>query len=255
MGQTKDKLRGGQVALGGWVMTGSPVVAEIMAGEDFDFLGVDMEHTAIDYPVLQQIAMAAKASGTDLLARLESADAVVQAKRVLDAGATGIIVPMVNSRQEAELAAAMARFPPAGIRGAAFSRASDYGRNFGSYFETHNDSVIVAVMMEHIRSVENADEILSVPGIDATFIGPYDLSTSMGKPGQLDDSAVQEAIQTIFHASVRHGVAPGLHVVQTDADEVARRVEQGFRFVACGLDTEFIVHSCRSILGKVRANG
>ena len=228
-------------------MIGHPTVAELMAGEGFDWIAVDMEHTTIDYQTFQNIALAVKGSNCDLLARLQGCDPV-QAKRVLDAGANGIIVPMVNSREEAEQAVAMAKFPPDGFRGASFSRASDFGRNFENYYPTHNENVIVVVMLEHITAVQNAERILSVPGIDAAFIGPYDLSASMGLPGKLDHPDVQAAQQTILDACKKQGVAAGIHVVAVDPDEVRRRIEQGFRFVACSLDTAFIIHGCRAIL-------
>ena len=246
-GRTKEKLRRGEAALGGWIMIGHPVVAELMAGERFDFLTVDLEHTATDYAAFQTIAMAVRGSGCDLLARLQSDDPV-QAKRVLDAGADGIIVPLVNSRAQAERAAEMARFPPEGIRGAAFSRASDYGRDFQNYFHSHNDNVLVVVMLEHTEAVANADAILSTPGIDAAFIGPYDLSASMGLAGQLDHPDVQAAQRRILESCQAHGVAPGIHVVPLDPERLRRTIDEGYRFVACSLDTEFIIQGCRRIL-------
>jgi len=235
-------------------MTGHPVIAELMAGEGFDWICVDMEHTATDYASFQSVAQALGRYDCDLLARLQDCDPV-QAKRVLDAGADGIIVPMVNTAEQARRAVAMAKFPPDGIRGVAFSRASDYGRGFQEYVRDHNANVIVAVMLEHIEGVRNADAILSTSGVDAAFIGPYDLSCSMGLPGQLDHPEVISAQAEILAACLRHGVAPGLHVVQVAPERIRRSIEQGFRFIACGLDTEFIIHSSRAILEGNRDNG
>ncbi|MBM4156408.1 MAG: 2,4-dihydroxyhept-2-ene-1,7-dioic acid aldolase [Lentisphaerae bacterium] len=247
MSRTKEMLGRNQPVLGGWLMTGSPVVAEIMTGEAFDFLGVDMEHTAIGLEEFHRVALAAKGSGCDLLARLPSCDPVA-AKKVLDLGAAGIIVPSVNSPEEAAQSVAMARFPPDGVRGASLCRATGYGTDFAGYFGAHNRSVVVVVMIEHIRGVERADEILAVPGIDAVLIGPYDLSASMGLAGQLDHPRVRAAQQSILDACRRNGVAPGIHVVPVDADEVRRRVGDGFRFIACGIDTLFIREGCRRML-------
>jgi len=247
LGQTKQKLKRGDVALGGWIMIGHPTIAELMGGEGFDWITVDLEHTPIDLQTFQNIAMALTGSGCDLLARLQGCDPA-QTKRVLDAGASGIIVPMVNTRQEAEQAVSMARFPPEGTRGASFARGSGFGRDFRSYFDSHNDNVIVVVMLEHIKGVENADAILSTPSIDAAFIGPYDLSASMGRPGELDHPDVQAAQRRVLEACRRHNVAPGIHVVAVNPAEVRRRIEEGFRFIACGLDTGFILHGCRAML-------
>jgi 2-dehydro-3-deoxyglucarate aldolase len=249
MSKTKAKLRSGQPALGGWIMIGHPSVAEIMAGEGFDWIGVDLEHTSTSMRDFHEIALALKGTGCDLLARLHSCDPVL-AKLVLDAGAHGIIVPSVNTPDLAAQSVAMARFPPAGMRGASLCRATDFGRNFASYFQNHNDEVLVVVMLEHQDAVARADAILATPGIDAALIGPYDLSASMGLAGQLSHPNVLQAQQTILESCARHKVAPGIHVVAPEADEVARRINQGFRFIACGLDTLFIQQGCRTILGK-----
>ncbi|MCX7006336.1 MAG: aldolase/citrate lyase family protein [Kiritimatiellaeota bacterium] len=247
MNKTKTKLLAGEPVLGGWTLTGHPAVAEIMAGEGFDFLGVDLEHTATSIADFYHNVLAAKGTGCDVLARLPSCDPVI-AKHVLDAGAAGIIVPSVNSPAEAAQSVAMAKFPPEGTRGASLCRATGFGKDFSGYFARHNREVLVVVMLEHIKAVEQADAILATPGLDAAFIGPYDLSASMNLAGQLDHPAVQEAQQRILAACSRHHVAPGIHVVPLDAGEVRRRIAQGFRFIACGLDTLFIREGCRQML-------
>lgn len=254
MGNTKEKLRRGQPALGGWMMIGHPTVAEVMAGEGFDWLAVDMEHTATDIRAFCEIAMAVQGRGVDLVARLHSCDPV-QAKLVLDAGAAGIIVPSVNTPEEAVRAAAMARFPPEGFRGASLCRATDHGRDFADYFARHNREVLVVVMLEHVDAAGRADEILAVPGIDAALIGPYDLSASMAMAGQLDHPQVVAAQQAILDACRRQGVAAGIHVVSTDPQALRQRIETGYRFIACGLDTLFIMQGCREMLAAGRAAG
>jgi 2-dehydro-3-deoxyglucarate aldolase len=248
MGQTKAKLQAGSAAFGGWVMIGHPTVAELLAGEAFDWIAVDMEHTATDLSAFENICRAVEGSGKDVLVRLHSCDEVL-AKRVLDIGADGIIVPNVCTREEAEQAVRIAKYPPEGIRGASLARCTDHGRNFSEYFAAHNESVLVVVMLEHVKAVENVDEILAVPGIDATFIGPYDLSASMNLAGQLDHPDVLGAQQRIVDACAQAGVPSGIHVVPMDRAEVERRVEQGFRFIALGLDTEFIIQGARAMLG------
>jgi 2-dehydro-3-deoxyglucarate aldolase len=247
MNRTKEKLRSGRPVFGGWTMTGHPAVAEIMAAEGFDFIGVDMEHTPIDVEGLYHLALAVQGTGCDLLARLPACDPVL-AKQVLDMGAAGIIVPSVNAPADAARAVAMAKFPPEGIRGASLCRASGFGRRFGEYFAEHNREVIVVVMLEHLEAVRQADAILATPGIDAALIGPYDLSASMGLAGQLQDADVLAAQQAILEACLRHRVAPGLHVVSIDPAEVRRRIEQGFRFLPCGIDTGFLRDGCRQML-------
>lgn len=250
MGNTKQKLRDGQPALGGWMMIGHPAVAEIMAGEGFDWIGVDLEHTSIDAGAFEAAARAVKGTGCDLLARLPECDGAL-AKRVLDAGAAGIIVPSVNTPELARRAVAIAKFPPDGVRGASLCRATDFGRDFDDYFRRHNDRVVVVVMLEHVDAVARADEILATPGVDAALIGPYDLSASMGLAGQLQHPDVLAAHQTVLEACRARGVPAGIHVVPIDAGEVRRRIDQGFRFVACGIDTAFIMTGCRLMLEGV----
>jgi len=230
---------------------GHPAVAEIMAGEDFDWLCVDMEHTEIDAPAFRDIALAARGRPCDLLARLHSCDPV-QAKQVLDLGADGVIVPSVNTAEEAAQAAQMVRFPPEGTRGASFARATDYGRNFAPYFRRHNENVILVVMIETAEGAANADAILATPGLHAAFVGPYDLSASLGCPGDLENPKAQSARRHILDACRRHKVPAGIHVVPTDAGEVRARIAEGYRFIACGVDIQFLVHGCRTVLDSAR---
>ena len=247
MSKTKDKLQQNLPVLGGWVMTGHPAVAEIMAGEGFDFIGVDMEHTPINVEIFYHIVLAAKGTGCDVLARLSSCDPIL-AKQVLDMGAAGIIVPSVNTPAEAAQSVAMAKFPPEGIRGASLSRVTGFGRRFDDYYCNHNRDVIVVAMIEHISAVKQVDAILATPGLDAILIGPYDLSASMGIPGQLTHPDLLAAQQVILAACGRHKVAPGIHVVAVDPADVANRLSQGFLFVPCGIDTAFVREGCRTML-------
>jgi 2-keto-3-deoxy-L-rhamnonate aldolase RhmA len=228
-------------------MTGHPAVAEIMAESGFDFIGVDMEHAPTNVEGFYHVALATKGTGCDLLARLPSCDPVL-AKQVLDMGAAGIIVPSVNTPAEAAQAVAMAKFPPEGFRGTSLCRATGFGSRFNEYFKNHNRDVVVVVMLEHINGVRAADAILATPGIDAAFIGPYDLSASMNLAGQLSHPDVQAAQQTILDACRRHQIPAGIHVVPVDGNEVRRRIEQGFRFIACSIDTAFIREGCREVL-------
>ncbi|OGV63093.1 MAG: hypothetical protein A2283_14970 [Lentisphaerae bacterium RIFOXYA12_FULL_48_11] len=253
MSNTKEKLKKKELALGTWLMIGNPAVAEIIAHEGFDFISVDMEHTSINVDTFYKLALAAKGSGCDLLARLPSCDLVL-AKQVLDMGAAGIIVPSVNTPAEAAQSVAIAKYPPEGVRGAALCRATGYGSNFPDYYANHNREVIVVVMLEHIIAAKNADAILATPGIDAALIGPYDLSASMGLPGQLYHPDVLAAQQQILDACKRQNVVAGIHLVQADPESVRKRIDQGFRFIAGGIDTLFIREGCQNVLKARKGN-
>ncbi len=247
MGTTKEKLRRGDAAFGGWVMIAHPTSVELMVGEGFDWIGIDMEHTSIDMRAFHECLLATKGTGVDLLARLPSHESSL-AKRVLDAGATGIIVPTVNTAEQAKQVVAMAKYPPEGNRGVSLARSTDFGRNFDERFRRNNDEVIVVVMLEHVDALNNLDAILSVPGIDATLIGPYDLSASMGIAGQLAHPDLVAAQRKILDACKKHNVPAGYHVVKPDAELLRQRIDEGYRFLPCGVDTEFIMHGCRLML-------
>lgn len=249
MANTKQKLKNGQTALGGWMLIPHPAIAELMAGEGFDWIALDMEHAAADLAMVEQIERAVRPSGCDLFVRLDGVNPVL-AKHVLDAGAKGVIVPSVMCAEDADTLAAAVRYPPQGNRGTSLSRALDYGRDFTDYIKRHNDEVFVAVMLEHDLAAERADEILARPGIDAAFIGPYDLSASLGIAGQLDDPRVLAAEQKILAACRRQGIAPGYHVVPPERARIDERIAAGYRFIGCSLDTQLLMHGCRNLLSK-----
>jgi 2-keto-3-deoxy-L-rhamnonate aldolase RhmA len=250
---TKSKLRAGEAALGGWIMIPHPSVAEIMAGEGFDWIAIDLEHTSANVRDVHDMALALKGTGVDLLVRLPCGDATL-AKLVLDTGAGGIIVPAVNTPEKAAQAVAMAKFPPEGSRGVSLCRATDFGRNFANYFKSHNEDVTVAIMIEDYIGACDANAILETPGLDAVFIGPYDLSTSMGLAGQCQHPEVLAAQAKVLAACQRHGVAPGIHVVTPDQEELKRRLAEGFRFIACGIDTLFVQQGCRTMLRHLQTD-
>jgi len=247
MNKTKQKLRKGECALGGWMLIPHPAIAELMAGEGFDWIALDMEHAAVDLSTVEQIERAVRPSGCEFFVRLDGVNPVL-AKHVLDAGAKGVIVPSVMSPDDADKMVAAVRYPPEGNRGTSLSRALDYGRDFSDYIRRHNEEVFLAVMLEHYLAAERAEEILARPGIDAAFIGPYDLSASLGIAGQLDDPRVFAAEQKILAACKRQGIAPGYHVVPPERKRIDERIAAGYRFIGCSLDTQLIMHGCRSLL-------
>ena len=249
MNKTKLKLKNNECALGGWMLIPHPAIAELMAGEGFDWIALDLEHAAADLSLVEQIERAVRPSGCDLLVRLDGVNPVL-AKHVLDAGAKGVIVPSVMCPEDADTMAAAVRYPPQGNRGTSLSRATDYGRGFADYIRRHNDEVLLAVMLEHHLAAERADAILARPGIDAAFIGPYDLSASLGIAGQLDDPRVLAAEQKILAACKRQGVAPGYHVVPPERSRIDERIAAGYRFIGCSLDTQLIMHGCRALLKR-----
>jgi 2-keto-3-deoxy-L-rhamnonate aldolase RhmA len=252
--EIKKKFREGKVSIGSWMSMGHVSIAEILASAGYDWVVVETEHTAIDVSEVLRLLIAIEGRGAIPLVRLAWNDPI-QAKAVMDSGAAGVIVPMVNTKEEAELAVKSVKYPPDGFRGVGLARAQGYGVGFDEYVRNANRDALLMVQIEHIDAVNNIEEILSVPGIDGTYIGPYDLSCSMGLTGQLDHPDVVAAKDRVLKATVEYGLAPGIHLVHPDMakKELKVCVEKGFRFIALGTDILFLGDSAREMEAAARA--
>ncbi len=252
----RQRLRAGETVLGSWINSGSPIVAELMAACGFDFLCVDVEHSAVDLPQTQPLFQAIRSGRPDCaaLVRLHGVDYSF-VKRYLDAGAQGVIAPLVRTRIEAEQLVQATKYPPQGLRGVGFCRANAYGLRVGEHFARANDEILVAVQIEHIDAVRNIDAILGVPGIDAVFIGPYDLTASMGIAAQFAHPDYLAARAAILAACRKHGIVPGIHVVQPAPEEARLRIAEGYRLIAYSLDITMLTTACTAGLAAVRATG
>lgn len=237
-------------AIGAWLGSCSPFVAEQMAHAGYDWLCVDGEHSAVDIQTAVQMMQAISSTDTIPIARVQWNDPV-QVKRMLDGGAYGVVIPWVNTKAEAEQAAAACRYPPQGIRGMGPYRGMMYG---GPDYAAHaNDEIACIIQIETIGAVENIDEILSVPGIDATLIGPADLAMSMGIPVKPDNPHPDHvaACAEVLAGSVRNGVTPGIYCAHET--EAARRVTEGWKFLNIGTDGQYIAQGARRGVATVRA--
>src|SRR5271155_3556535 len=223
----KKALKAGQPSVGTWLSLGSITASRFLARAGFSWLTVDIEHSLVDWETATHIFASIADAGCTALARVPS-NRHDHIKRVLDNGAHGIVVPMVNSRAEAEAAVAAALYPPAGNRSVGGSvHAMNFGTTSIDYFAHANDEVLVILQCEHIKAVEDADAIFSVPGIDAIFVGPNDLAASMrskdNKPPPAEATA--DAMKHILVTCRKHGVAPGLHCM--NVEEARHRIEEG----------------------------
>jgi len=239
----KSRLQNNQVTIGSWLSIPSPVVAEIMAQAGFPWLVVDMEHSVIDLETMQAMFLAMESNKCIPLVRLSGKDPN-QAKRVLDAGAYGIIAPMINTAEEAEMMVNSVKYPPWGKRGVGLARAQGYGMKFNDYMEQFNKHSIVILQIEHKNAVEKIDEILSVKGIDGIIIGPYDLSCSYGIPGEFENHLIIEAEQRVMETANIRNIPAGIHVVHPNAGLLLTKVKKGFKFIAYGVDMLFLATSC-----------
>lgn len=248
----KQRLAKNELTIGSWVTLGHPSIAEIMASAGFDWLVLDAEHSAIELSDIQMLIQTMDAHDCPAIVRVTSNDAN-QIKRVMDAGATGVMVPLVNTAADAEAAVRHTYYPPRGTRGVGLARAQGYGASFKSYVDWLSNHAVVVVMIEHRDAVDNIDEILTVAGVDAFIIGPYDLSASMGLPGEITHPAVQEAIARACRAGLAHGKPGGVHVVEPDPEELYRQIDSGYRFLGYGLDIRMLDSVCRRDLGEIRS--
>lgn len=246
----RDRLKQHDLIAGTLVTLPCPSVAEILADSGFDWLFLDMEHGPLDVHVVQSILQAVDRQ-VACLVRVPINDET-WIKRVLDLGVSGIIVPQIRTPADAEQAVAACRYPPRGRRGVGVARAQRYGAQLAEYLATANDRIAVVIQIEHIDAVQAIDEILAVEGIDAALIGPFDLSASMGKIGQVQDPEVQAAIEHVRQACQRHGVASGIFTATAEA--ASAYIDQGFRLIAIGTDTLFLGQAARSTVHSVHTS-
>ena len=247
----KKLLKAGKPAVGTWLSLGNVTAARFLARAGFDWLTVDIEHSLVGIETAVHMFAAVADAGGVPLARVPS-NRHDHIKRVLDNGAHGIVVPMVNSRAEAEAAVAAMLYPPYGNRSVGGSLPPlNFGTTAPDYFAHANEELLVVLQCEHITAVENADAIFSVPGIDAIFVGPNDLAASMrskdGKPPS--GEATAEAMKHILATCKKHGVAPGVHCM--NAEEAKFRIEEGWQFIAIGSELRMMLDGASAILKQL----
>ncbi|MFH1189198.1 MAG: aldolase/citrate lyase family protein [Candidatus Omnitrophota bacterium] len=247
----RSKLKRGKLTVGSWITIGDESVAEIMANAGFDWLTIDMEHSAITLDKAQNLIRVIDLCGVTPLVRVSENDPTL-IKRVMDAGSHGVIVPMVNSSDDAEAAVKAVKYPPTGKRGVGLARAQGYGLKFEAYKKWLRENSMVIVQIEHIEGVKNLEEILSVKGVDAFMVGPYDLSASLGYPGEFDRPGMRNALKKIMSVSKRLKVSAGFHVVQPDIGALKQRVGEGFSFIAYSFDALFLAGACGESIANIR---
>jgi len=231
----KTKLRNRQKVFSGWTSLAHPSITEIFARSGIDFVGIDIEHSTISQEQAQRIIAACQGNGTLCLPRIASHN-MEAIKRFLDSGADGLIVPMVNTPTEVEDLIAWCKYPPLGKRSFGIARGQGYGFDFHEYTRTWNESSTLIIQIESIQGVENVDTLLSYPEVDGAMIGPYDLSGSLGIPGQLDHPSVAEACKKVIAACARLGKACGTQVIEPDAVTTQAAFDAGYTFVVLASD-------------------
>lgn len=240
-----------EVSIGSWITLNHISIAEIMADAGFDWLCVDMEHSVIDYFEAQLLIATIQAKGVKAFVRVgENNTRII--KRVLDAGADGIVVPSVNSKADALKAVESVQYPPKGKRGVGLARAQNYGFGFEEYREGKAKEITLIAQIEHINAINELEDIINTEGIDGTFIGPYDLSGSMGKPGNYNDEDVKQVLIQYEEIAKKYDKLIGFHVIQPDHNLVLEKIKKGYNFIAFSLDTLFLGTLARNELKNLK---
>jgi len=248
----KNKVLNNKPIIGSWIQIPDPVSAEIMSRAGFDFIAIDTEHGIMDLETVSNIIRSIESINKKVIPMVRLAgNEYSVTKRYLDAGAKGIIVPFVNSKTDAEEMIRSAKYYPDGERGVGFCRANNYGVDFEEYVAEANENIFVVAQIENIKAIENIDQILSIPLIDAAFIGPYDISASMGIPGQLNHPKMEDAISTILNKGKEYKKVVGTHVVAPDPSEVKQRLKRGFNMIAYSIDTVMLSQMCKKGLEQI----
>ena len=241
--QLKSKLKNNMLTVGSWITLAHPAIAEIMSRRGFDWVTIDLEHSMINIQEAEELIRVIDLCGNTPLVRLSSNDPV-QIKRVMDAGSVGIILPMVRSLEDINKAFSAIHYPPTGTRGVGLARAQGYGARFQEYKNWLGENAVLIAQIENIDAVNNIDSILSSEKVDGYLIGPYDLSASMGVPGDLDHPDVLTAIKKIKHAGLTANKPGGLHVGEADPKKLDSLVKDGFLFLAYSVDIRMLDISC-----------
>jgi 2-dehydro-3-deoxyglucarate aldolase len=247
----KEKLRQNKLTLGSWITLGHSSIAEIMALAGYDWLVVDLEHTTISIEQAGDLIRIIDLCGVAPLVRLTSNNPD-QIKRVMDAGAHGIVVPMVTTVDDAVQAVSATRYGPTGTRGVGLARAQKYGPGFGQYLKWQKNDAVVIVQIEHKDAIPNLEKIFSVEGVDGFIIGPYDLSCSMGIPGEFDRPEFKAAMNQILETGLKMGFPAGLHIVEPDQERLKEVIAEGYRFIAYSVDIRMLDVAARMGISTIK---
>jgi 2-keto-3-deoxy-L-rhamnonate aldolase RhmA len=241
----------GRISFGSWITIPHSSVAELLARAGFDWLAVDLEHSAINLESAAELIRTIDLAGVVPFVRVGSHDANV-IKRVMDAGAHGIIASTVNTPEHAAQIVAAVRYPPGGTRGVGLSRAQGYSEEFDTHYQWVADESIVIVQIEHIDAVRNLEAIVRTPGVDGFLIGPYDLSASLNVPGQFKHPKMIEALAEVRRVQKGSDRVAGVHVVHPIPAEVHQKIKEDYRFIGYGIDFLFLLNNAREGLDVIR---
>ncbi len=247
----KEKLLKRQLTIGSWLSFDYTPIVEIMANVGFEWLVIDMEHTSITEKEALQMIQIISLSKVAPIVRVGKNDELL-IKRCMDAGAHGVVVPMVLNKEDAEKAVSYVKYPLLGKRGVGLFRAQNYGLGFSEYKDWVEKNSIVIVQIEHIEAVNNLDEIMSVEGVDGFIIGPYDLSASIGFPGEFSRKEVKHALNLVKSFMNKSEKPGGYHIVHSDPKQLQAKISEGYSFIAYGVDMIFFAETIEKELSNIK---
>ena len=246
----KNKLEAKKPCVGSWVTFTDPAITEILCGAGYDFLVIDTEHAPLGVETVQLHLLATKGEDTVPIVRVLWSD-LVYLKQVLDIGAPGVMIPMVHNKEEAEKVISFCLYPPEGIRGFGPRRAAGYDRRIPEYIEKANEEVLIILQIEHFETVENLEEILKVKGLSAIFIGPWDLSGSLGLLGEINHPRVREYVDIIIEKANNANIPVGI-AASSKAEDVVGWFKKGVQFVTAGTDYGLLSQACDSSVVSIK---
>ena len=231
----KDGLRSRERVFAAWTSLGDPQITEAFSQMNIGFVGIDIEHGTISYEQAQRIIAAAQANGTSCLPRIDS-HSMPMIKRLLDSGADGVIVPMVDNCEQLEEIIRWVKYPPVGKRSFGVNRGQNYGHDFDKYTKTWNECSSLVIQIESVEGVSNIEKLLSYDAVDAVMVGPYDLSGSLGVPGELEHPEVLAASEKVLQAASKYGRGCGTQLVSPCLDSINNAFDCGYTFCVLSSD-------------------
>ena len=252
LSSVKSSLASNSLTVGAWITLSNAAIAEIYCRAGFDWVVVDLEHSIIDYNSAGELIRTIDLLSSCPLVRLSSIDPV-QIKRLMDAGAHGVIGPNVTSVDEVQTLINSTRYAPDGCRGVGLARAQQYGANFHSYLNWQKTSPIVIPQIENISVLPHLKQILSTEGVDAFFIGPYDLSCSMGIPGEFSHPDFLDAMSSILSIARECNCPSGIHIVEPNLDTLKTHIDLGYKFIAYSVDIRMLDVASRDAVNYVNS--
>lgn len=248
----KKKLKGCENVFAAWTSLAHPSITEIFSKTNVDFVGIDIEHSTIDQEQSQRIIASAQAYGSLCLPRIASHNAEMT-RRLLDSGADGIIVPMVSTVEEIQKIVSWCKYPPLGSRGFGVARAQGYGLEFQEYIKEWNDFSSIIIQIESIQAVNQIDKLLAVKEIDGVMVGPYDISGSLGIPGQIDHPDVIKAGRKIIEACRKFKKSCGTQVVEPDENTIKNAFQSGYNLVILASDIFLLWKWAERMRGHIKS--